>query len=139
VTWADDVVERTTRMTGAIDRIKSQQADWADRFQKAADQVAHTADEPQQNSRAVQDYLTLAVAAARADHQNTGSQTFTRAGAASGLNDPQADALARTLGMDADDITKLNAFLRKNNETINPQGTGSPSLDALLRAAKLLR
>jgi hypothetical protein len=47
--------------------------------------------------------------------------------------------LAQTLGIDATDIAKLNAFLRRQGETINPQGTGSNSLDALLRAAKLLR
>jgi hypothetical protein len=138
VAWADQVVERTTRQSGAIDRVR-QQPDWSSLFSRAVDQVMQTADDPQQNSRAVQEYLTLAVAAARAEHQTTGSQTFTRAGAASGLNDPQADALARVLDIDATDVTKLNAFLRKNNETINPQGTGSPSLDALLRAAKLLR
>jgi hypothetical protein len=138
VKWADDVVERTTRQSGAIARIQ-QQPNWSSLFSQAVDQVMQTADDPQQNSRAVQEYLTLAVAAARAEHQTTGPQTFTRAGAASGLNDPRADALARALDIDATDVTKLNAFLRRNNETINPQGTGSPSLDALLRAAKLLR
>jgi hypothetical protein len=137
VSWADQVIERTTRQSGAIARIK-QMPDWADLFKRAADAVVGSADNPQQNLQAVREYMTVATAAARAAHQ-VNNTSVGRAGAASGLNDPRADALARTLGMDATDVTKLNAFLRRNNETINPQGTGSESLDALLKAAKLLR
>jgi hypothetical protein len=137
VSWADQVIERTTRQSGAIARIK-QQPDWANLFKRAADAVVNSADNPQQNLQAVREYMTVATAAARAAHQGDNTSVG-RAGAASGLNDPRADALARTLGMDATDVTKLNAFLRRNNETINPQGTGSESLDALLKAAKLLR
>lgn len=138
VAWADQVVERTTRQSGAIDQIK-QQPDWADRFQKAAGQVAKTADDPQENSRAVREYLTLAVAAARAEHKSQGAPSATRAGTGAGLNDPQAAALARAIGIDATDVAKMNAYIRQSGEEINPQGTGSESLDALLRAAKLLR
>jgi hypothetical protein len=137
VEWADDVVERTTRQSGVIKTIK-QNSGWAQQFKQAEDAVVSTIDNAQENAQAVQAYLTLAVAAARAAHQRD-STSVGRAVVASGLNDPRADALARTLGMDATDVTKLNAFLRRNNETINPQGTGSESLDALLKAAKLLR
>jgi hypothetical protein len=137
VSWADQVIERTTRQSGAIARIK-QMPDWADLFKRAADAVVSSADSPQQNLQAVQEYMTVATAAARAANQSD-TTSVSRAGVASGLNDPRADALARTLGIDATDVTKLNAFLRRNNETINPQGTGSESLDALLKAAKLLR
>lgn len=138
IKWADRVVERTTRQSGVIDQIK-QQSDWSDRFNKAADQVAETADDPQKNSQAVKEYLTLAIAAARAAHQSQGLTPATRAGTGAGLNDPQARDLARAVGLDATDLTRLNQHMRQNNERINPAGTGSPSLDALLRAAKLLR
>jgi hypothetical protein len=137
VSWADQVIERTTRQSGAIARIK-QIPNWANLFKRAADDVVNSAADPQQNLQAVREYMTVAIAAARAAHQGD-TTSVGRAGAASGLNDPRADALARTLGIDATDVTKLNAFLRRNNETINPQGTGSESLDALLKAAKLLK
>jgi hypothetical protein len=137
VSWADQVIERTTRQSGAIARIK-QMPDWSDLFKRAADAVVGSADNPQQNLQAVREYMTVATAAARAAHQSDNTSVG-RAGAASGLNDPRADALARTLGMDATDVAKLNAFLRRQGETVNPQGTGSESLDALLRAAKILR
>jgi hypothetical protein len=137
VAWADQVVERTTRLSGALKQIKKN-ADWADKFKKAEADVVSTADNPQDNQRAVQEYFTLAIAAARAAAQNQAPQAADRAVTSAGLNDPQANALARALGIDAAAIAKLNAYLRKNNERINPEGTGSPSLDALLRAAKLL-
>ncbi len=137
VAWADQVIERTTRQSGAIARIKQMPA-WADLFKRAAAAVVDSADDPQQNLQAVREYMTVATAAARAAYQSDNTSVG-RAGVAPGLNDPRADALARTLGMDATDVAKLNAFLRRNNETINPQGTGSESLDALLKAAKLLR
>ena len=136
VEWADTVVERTVRQPGVVER-QRQQPEWAQQFKQAADAVVNSATDVRQNTQAVQSYLTLAVAAARAAQQDSPR----RAGAsiASGLNDPRADALARTMGIDATDLTKLNAFIRRQGETVNPQGTGSESLDALLRAAKLLR
>jgi hypothetical protein len=137
VKWADDVVERTIRQSGVIEAMK-QDSDWAQQFAQAEDAVVSTIDNAQENSQAVQAYLTLAVAAARAYQQERPSAA-NRAQVTSGLNDPQANALATTLGLDAVALTKLNAFIRRNNETINPQGTGSASLDALLRAAKLLK
>jgi len=137
VKWADGVVERTARQSGVIAAMKEDSA-WAQLFKQAEDAVVSTIDNAQENAQAVQAYLTLAVAAARASQQERPS-TANRAQVTSGLNDPQANALARVLGIDATDLTKLNAFIRRNNETINPQGTGSASLDALLRAAKLLK
>jgi hypothetical protein len=136
VEWADNVVERTVRQPGVVNQIK-QSTKWAQQFDQAADAVVKSAADTQANARAVQAYLTLAVAAARAAQQDSPR----RAGApiTSGLDDPRADTLAQVLGIDATDLTKLNAFVRRNGETVNPQGTGSQSLDALLRAAKLLR
>ena len=136
VGWADDVVERTVRQPGVVERIK-QSTEWAQQFEQAADAVVNSAADARQNTQAVQAYLTLAVAAARAAQQD--SPRRSGASIAPGLNDPRADALAQVLGIDATDLTKLNAFVRRNGETVNPQGTGSESLDALLRAAKLLR
>lgn len=135
-TWADDVVERTVRQSGVVERIK-QSTEWAQQFKQAADAVVNSAADAQRNTQAVQAYLTLAIAAARAAQQNTAPAN--RSAVTSGLNDPRAGALAQLLGMDATDLTKLNAFIRQQGETINPQGTGSESLDALLRAAKLLK
>jgi hypothetical protein len=137
VSWADQIVERTIRQSGVIDQIKKD-SDWAQKFKQAEDAVLASINNAQRNAQAVQAYLTLAVAAARAYQQERPNSRFTRGGP-TGLNDPRADALAQTLGIDATDIAKLNAFLRRQGETINPQGTGSNSLDALLRAAKLLR
>jgi hypothetical protein len=137
VKWADDVVERTIRQSGVIAAMK-QNSGWAQQFKQAEDAVVSTIDNAQKNAQAVQTYFTLAVAAARASQQQQPSAT-NRAETTSGLNDPRANALATTLGLDAADVAKLNAFIRRNNETINPQGTGSASLDALLKAAKLLR
>jgi hypothetical protein len=134
--WADDVVERTVRQPGVVKQIK-QNTEWAQQFDQAADAVVKSAADAQRNAQAVQSYLTLAIAAARAAQQNTDS--VNRSTVTSGLNDPRANALAQVLGMDATDLTKLNAFIRRQGETVNPQGTGSPSLDALLRAAKLIR
>jgi hypothetical protein len=54
VKWADNVVERTTRQSGAIARIR-QQPNWSSLFSQAVDQVLQTADDLQQNSRAVQE------------------------------------------------------------------------------------
>ena len=136
-TWADQVVERTIRQSGVISAMK-RDSDWAQRFAQAEDAVLTTINNAQQNSQAVQAYLTLAVAAARA-YQQERPGAANRTQATSGLNDPRADALARTLGLDATDVTKLNAFIRRQGETVNAQGTGSESLDALLRAAKLLK
>ena len=135
-TWADDVVERTVRQPGVVEQIK-QNTEWAQQFKQAADAVVNSAANAQQNTQAVQAYLTLAIAAARAAQQNTAPAN--RSAVTSGLNNPRAGALAQLLGMDATDLTKLNAFIRQQGETINPQGTGSESLDALLRAAKLLK
>jgi hypothetical protein len=137
VSWADQTVERTIRQSGVIDQIKKD-SDWAQKFKQAEDAVLASINNAQRNAQAVQAYLTLAVAAARAYQQDRPNSRFTRGGP-TGLNDPRADALAQTLGIDTTDIAKLNAFLRRQGETINPQGTGSSSLDALLRAAKLLR
>jgi hypothetical protein len=137
VEWADNVVERTARQPGVIEAMK-QDSNWAQRFKQAEDAVVTSVNNAQKNTQAVQAYLTLAVAAARASQQEQPG-TANRSQAVGGLNDPRANALATTLGLDAADIAKLNAFVRRNNETINPQGTGSDSLDALLRAAKLLK
>ena len=136
VEWADTVVERTVRQPGVVERQRSQ-PEWTQQFKQAADAVVNSATDARQNTQAVQAYLTLAVAAARAAQQD--SPRRAAASIAPGLNDPRADALAQVLGIDATDLTKLNAFVRRNGETVNPQGTGSQSLDALLRAAKLLR
>ena len=137
VSWADQIVERTIRQSGVIDQIKKD-SDWAQQFKQAEDTVLASINNAQRNAQAVQAYLTLAVAAARAYQQERPNSRSSRGGP-TGLNDPRADALAKTLGIDATDIAKLNAFLRQQGETINPQGTGSNSLDALLRAAKLLK
>ena len=137
VSWADQTVERTIRQSGVIDQIKKD-SDWAQKFKQAEDAVLASINNAQRNAQALQAYLTLAVAAARAYQQERPNSRSTRSGP-TGLNDPRADALAQTLGIDTTDIAKLNAFLRRQGETINPQGTGSSSLDALLRAAKLLR
>lgn len=134
-TWADDVVERTTRMSGVMDQIKKQ-SDWAQRFAEAANRVVSTADNAQQNSQAVKQYFTLAIAAARAVNQR---QPVTRAGTGAGLNDSQAAALAQAIGVDASDVARMNAYMRQKGEKITVDSTGSPSLDALLRSAKLLR
>jgi hypothetical protein len=135
-TWANDVVEKTVRMPNVVSRMTNN-SDWAAKFNAALDQVEATISNTQQHTQAVKNYLTLAVAAARANSQD--SAPANRSSVASGLNDPQADALAKTLGIDATTLTKLNAFIRQKGETVNPQGTGSDSLDALLRAAKLLK
>jgi predicted TPR repeat methyltransferase len=112
---------------------------WAQQFAQAESEVVNTANDLQRNSQAVKAYLTLAVAAARAAQQNDGAAPAGRSTSTSGINDPAAGALARTLGIDATDLTKLNAYIRRQGETVNPKGTGSESLDALLRAARLLR
>jgi len=135
-TWANDVVEKTVRMPNVVSRMTTN-SDWAAKFDAALDQVEATISNTQQHTQAVKNYLTLAVAAARANGQD--SAPADRSSTVSGLNDPRADALAKTLGINATDLTKLNAFIRRTGETVNPQGTGSDSLDALLRAAKLLK
>lgn len=136
-TWADQVVERTIRQSGVISAMK-QDSDWAQRFAQAEDAVLDSINNAQENAQAVQAYLTLAVAAARA-YQQERPGAAVRSSGGTGLNDARADALARTLGLDATDITKLNAFVRRTDgqNTVNP--TGSASLDALLGAAKLLK
>ena len=136
VKWANDVVERTIRQSGVIAAMK-EDSSWAQQFAQAEDAVLDSINNAQENAQAVQAYLTLAVAAARAYQQERPSAVG-RSQFSSGLDDPRANALVRVLGIDATDLTKLNAFIRRNNETINPQGTGSASLDALLRAAKLI-
>jgi hypothetical protein len=138
VSWADGVVERTIRQTGVMQQLKNN-PNWAQQFAQAESEVVNTVNDSQRNSQAVKAYLTLAVAAARAAQQNDGAAPAGRSTSTSGINDPAGAALARTLGIDATDLTKLNAYIRRQGETVNPKGTGSESLDALLRAARLLR
>jgi hypothetical protein len=135
VAWADSVVEKTARLPGALAQVKKQ-PECAQQFSTAADRVASTANNAEQNKQAVQQYLILAVAAARDANQSAPAD---RPAAPTNFNDPTADALAKTIGLDAAGIAKLNAFMRRQGETVNPQGTGSKSLDALLRAAKILK
>jgi hypothetical protein len=135
VAWADSVVEKTARLPGALAQVKKQ-PEWAQQFSAAADRVASTANNAEENKQAVEQYLILAVAAARDANQSAPAD---RPAAPTNLNDPTADALAKTIGLDAAGIAKLNAFMRRQGETVNPQGTGSKSLDALLRAAKILK
>jgi hypothetical protein len=111
---------------------------WAQQFSQAESEVVNTVNDSQRNSQAVKAYLTLAVAAARAAQQGASAPAGRPTGT-SGINDPQAAALARALGINATDLTKLNAYIQRQGETVNPKGTGSESLDALLRAARLLR
>ena len=136
VNWANNVVEKTVRMPNVVSKM-TDNSEWAAQFDAALDQVENTISDTQRHNQAVQAYLTLAVAAARANNQD--SAPAIRSCVASGLNDPQANALATVLELDEAGIAKLNAYMKKNNEQINPNGTGSPSLDALLRAAKLLK
>jgi hypothetical protein len=57
---------------------------------------------------------------------------------ASNALSPKATALMNAMGLEQAGLTALNAALRQSGEKINPAGTGSRSLDDLLRAAKLL-
>lgn len=86
-----------------------------------------------------QDWLALATSAYDAlallqfhSKENEVAQTTT------GVADPKADALMKASGMSAPGLVGMATALKKSGEKINPEGTGSPSMDALLRAAKLL-
>jgi len=139
VSWADGVVERTTKQSGAIARIKNK-PEWAQEFKTAIDNVISSVGDSEKNSQAVKEYLFLAVAAARAAHQQpSDAAPRQQSGVSADLGDSNADALAQAIGLNSAGIAKLNAFMRRTGETINPQGTGSKTLDALLRAARLLK
>jgi len=137
VSWANGVVERTIRQSGVLTKVK-QQPGWEEKFEKALTQVVDTAANAQQNDQAVKQYLSLALAAARAAQQDSGPQMSSNQNTQSQSNIPRTKSLAQAAGIDDDGLAKLNAFIRRNGERINPNGTGSPSLDALLKSAKLL-
>jgi hypothetical protein len=59
--------------------------------------------------------------------------------AASAVLTPKATALMNAIGLDQAGLVALKAAITKSNETINSAGTGSESLDDLLRAARLLQ
>ena len=64
--------------------------------------------------------------------------TGSRAGVAGGTGNTSADALMHTMGIDAADLATMKNTLTKSGEKVNPAGTGSPTLDALLKSAGLL-
>lgn len=61
-----------------------------------------------------------------------------RATPSSAVLSPKATALMNAMGVDQAGLASLNAAIKKAGEKINAAGTGSESLDDLLRAAKLL-
>lgn len=65
-----------------------------------------------------------------------GKQTAPAGGSAT--LSPKAQALAAAIGLDPADLGKLKYAITAAGEKINAAGTGSQSLDDLLRAAKLL-
>ena len=139
--WADSVIERTIRQPGMLDKIKTS-PNWSAQFKSMLDQVVATANDPEKNETAVKDYMSVAISAARAAQKSDDSNnrsTMTTSKSSGGIYDPQAEAIARVMGINAASLAKLNTYIKQSGEKINPNGTGSASLDALLRSAKLLK
>lgn len=66
-------------------------------------------------------------------HSKAGAEQAARSVRAA---DPQTDAALRTIGLDAAGLEKLNDLASKNGKTIN--ATGNPTIDGILKAARLL-
>jgi hypothetical protein len=64
-------------------------------------------------------------------HSKAGAEQAARAAV-----DPQTDAALRTIGLDAAGLEKLNDLASKNGKPIN--ATGNPTIDGILKAARLL-
>jgi hypothetical protein len=62
----------------------------------------------------------------------------TKASAAAPAADPQLNAAMQAMGVDAAGLMKLNAEVKQSGQKLNITSTGSPMVDSLLKAAKLL-
>jgi hypothetical protein len=62
----------------------------------------------------------------------------TKASAAAPAADPQLNAAMQAMGVDAAGLMKLNAAVNQSGQKLNITSTGSPMVDSLLKAAKLL-
>jgi len=62
----------------------------------------------------------------------------TKAAAANPAADPQLNAVMQAMGVDAAGLMKLNAEVKQSGQKLNITSTGSPMVDSLLKAAKLL-
>jgi hypothetical protein len=62
----------------------------------------------------------------------------TRAAATNPAADPQLNAAMQAMGVDAAGLMKLNAEVKQSGQKLNITSTGSPMVDSLLKAAKLL-
>ena len=67
-------------------------------------------------------------------HSKAGAEQAARSGRAA--VDPQTDAALRTIGLDAAGLEKLNDLASKNGKPI--KATGNPTIDGILKAARLL-
>lgn len=143
-TWANNVIARTIKQPNVFDSV-NKDPNWKPQLDKALKNVVDTAmintsDSPQRNAEAVKNYLTVAIAAVRGaqEEQEIGTPTAPTRTGGTGIYDPKAEALAKSIGVNGQDLAKLNAYIKRSGEKINPRGTGSQSLDALLKAAKLI-
>ena len=62
----------------------------------------------------------------------------TKAAATNPAADPQLNAAMQAMGVDAAGLMKLNAEVKQSGQKLNITSTGSPMVDSLLKAAKLL-
>jgi len=62
----------------------------------------------------------------------------TKAAATNPAADPQLNAVMQAMGVDAAGLMKLNAAVNQSGQKLNITSTGSPMVDSLLKAAKLL-
>jgi hypothetical protein len=62
----------------------------------------------------------------------------TKAAATNPAADPQLNAVMQAMGVDAAGLMKLNAEVTRSGQKLNITSTGSPMVDSLLKAAKLL-
>jgi hypothetical protein len=107
-------------------------------IEAAMDQIAslRNIDNPQASTA---DWQKLATAAYDAMallqfHSKAGAEQAARGGRAA--IDPQTDAALQAIGLDADGLKKLNAVVKKSGGTV--KATGNPTIDGILKAARLL-
>jgi hypothetical protein len=62
----------------------------------------------------------------------------TKAAATNPAANPQLNAVMQAMGVDAAGLMKLNAAVKQSGQKLNVTSTGSPMVDSLLKAAKLL-
>jgi hypothetical protein len=107
-------------------------------IEAALDQIAslRNINNPQASTADWQKLATAAYDALALLQFHSKAGTEQNAGPSRITADPQTDSALRTIGLDAAGLTKLNAVVNKSGGTV--KATGNPTIDGILKAAKLL-